>query len=162
MSKRRNTGWAVLLFLAIHSGTGWALDSSGITVNATILSNSNCRFVPPKSAAINFGILDPTSPVNVTVSSSLTVRCAGSAPLATFGITDDDGLNETGPNANRMGHSVVAGQYIPYSLSINPTSATIPRNTNQTITVTGTLNGVDYQNAIAGLYTDTVTLSVLP
>jgi hypothetical protein len=152
--------WSALL--AGLPGAGWALDSGVITINAVILSSSNCRFSPPKTAAVNFGTLDPTNPVNVTVSASVVIRCSGSSPLATFGITDDDGLNETGPNANRMLHTVTAGQYIPYSLSYLPTSATIPRNTNQTITITGSLNGADYQSSIAGIYTDVVTLTVVP
>jgi spore coat protein U-like protein len=163
MTKRLTIGLALLsAFLSGYPVAGWALDSGTITINAVILSASNCRFIPPKSADINFGILDPTNPVNVTVSASVIIRCSGSDPLATFGITDDDGLHETGLNANRMQHTVIAGQYIPYSLSYLPTSATIPRNTNQTITITGTLNGANYQNAIAGIFTDVVTLTVAP
>ncbi|MEW6324139.1 MAG: spore coat protein U domain-containing protein [Nitrospirota bacterium] len=148
--------------LAFSAGRAWPADSNVINVRATVLSSSNCRFSPPKLANIDFGIVDPLNPVNLTVSASLIVRCSGSSPLATFFISDDDGLYETGANANRMRHAIDATQFMPYSLSLTPDTATIPRNTDQTITITATLNGASYQNAIAGVYADTVTVNIVP
>ncbi len=141
---------------------GWGADTSNISVNATILSSSNCLFRPPKNVTVDFGNLDPLSGLNINLGASLIIRCAGSAPIATFAISDDDGLNETGPNANRMQHTVVATEFIPYSLSFSPTTATIPRNTDQVISISATLNGTDYQNAILGTYTDVITLTIAP
>lgn len=152
----------ILTGLAFPASRAWSADSNTINVRAVVLSSSNCRFTPPKLANIDFGIVDPLNPVNLTVSASLIIRCSGSAPNATFFITDDDGLYETGPNAGRMRHATDLTQYMSYSLSLTPDTATIPRNTNQTITITATLNGAAYQNAIAGVYTDTVTVNIIP
>ena len=138
-----------------------AADTSSVTVNATVLSKSNCKF-NSATAAIPFGTLDPTNPVDKPVNTSITFRCAGSAPNATFFISDNDGLYETGPNANRMRHTTINTEYIPYAFTLNPTSGTVPKNTVQTLTISGTVNGIDYQNAATGNYSDTVVITLEP
>jgi spore coat protein U-like protein len=148
--------------LSLHIGKAWPAPPINIDVRATILSSSNCKFRPPKSATVDFGILDPIGGGDVTVLSSLTIRCQGNDPLATFFITDDDGQYDTGPNANRMQHTVDPTQYIPYTLTLSPDTATIPKGVDQIIDITADLLGVDYQGAIAGIYTDTVTVTVNP
>lgn len=138
-----------------HAGT------ATLTVSASILSNSNCRFFSPP-AALSFGNLDPGNPVDVTVSTTIRFRCMGSAPIATFLITDDDGLHETAPDANRMQHAALPGAFLPYGLTLAPESATVPKNAPQILTVTGTVRGVDYLNAFAGIYADTVVITLEP
>lgn len=86
----------------------------------------------------------------------------GSSPIATFLINDDDGLYETGPNANRMRHVTLGAEYIPYSFILNPRTGNAPKNTLQTLTISGTVNGVDYQNAATGNYSDTVVITLEP
>lgn len=158
-------GWFVfaalgsLLLVALWSSLALAATGT-VAVNATILSNSNCRFRPPgATAALNFGALDPFNPVDVTRTVGMEVRCGGPAGNATYLIVDDDGLNESGPGAHRM---VNGGAFLPYTFSYAPASATIPRNTNSPITITGTVRGIDYQFAPVGTYTDTVTLTIVP
>lgn len=148
----------ILLFL---SGEALAAGTNAVSVSATVLSKSICLFNSATST-LNFGSLDPANPVNVTTSTTIIFRCVGSAPLATFFISDDDGLYETGPDANRMGHTVLPAQFLPYSLTLSPTTATVPRLTNQTLTVTGTVLGVDYQAAYPGSYSDTVIITIVP
>ena len=133
-----------------------------MTVSAVILSSSNCRFVVPKSTTLAFGTIDPSSLANATTSGSLVVRCGGSAANATFAITHDSGLYETGAGLYRMRHSVTPTAYLAYDVSYSPQSATIPKNTNQTITITGTVTPAQFGNAIAGNFTDTVTVTVSP
>jgi spore coat protein U-like protein len=82
--------------------------------------------------------------------------------MATFFISDDDGLYETGPNANRMRHTTLGTEYIPYTFTLNPTSGTVPKNSTQTLTITGTVNGVTYQDAATGNYSDTVVITLAP
>lgn len=82
--------------------------------------------------------------------------------MATFSISDDDGLYETGPNANRMRHATILTEYLPYSFTLNPTTGTVPRNVNQTLTISGMVRGVDYQDASVGAYSDTVVISIVP
>lgn len=151
----------VILFTLLITSHLEAGDSSLVSVSATVLSRSECKF-NSKTASLNFGNLDPSNPVDQTVETSITFRCGGSAPMATFSITDDDGLYETGPNLNRMRHSTITSEYLSYSLTLNPTSGTVPKNTNQTLTIRGQVKGVDYQDATAGGYSDTVVISINP
>jgi hypothetical protein len=140
-----------------------AADTGNVAVSATVLSGHNCRFSgATSSAALNFGNLDPANPVDRTVSSSVNFRCNGGGPLATFFISDDDGLYETGLDANRMRHTTIITEYIPYTFTLNPTTGTIPRNTLRTLTLTGTVYGTDYQNAVTGSYLDAVVLTIVP
>jgi spore coat protein U-like protein len=110
-----------------------AADTSTVTVNATVVSKNNCKF-NSATVALAFGTLDPANPDDKTVNTTINFRCAGSSPMATFFMSDDDGLNETGPNANRMKHSTIGTEYIPYAFTLNPTSGTVPKNTVQTLT----------------------------
>ena len=154
---------ALLVAALVPSGGALAADTATVTVSATVLSNSNCRFSPPgATAALAFGSLDPLNPVDVTVSTSMVIRCGGPSANATYLITDDDGLYESGPGGQRMRHAVTLAEFLPYSFSYAPASATIPRNTNTTITVTGTVTGASYQNSLAGSYADSVTLTINP
>lgn len=152
---------ALILFILGIASIVNAADTHMVAVTATVLSKSECKF-NSKTSNLNFGNLDPVNPIDKTTNTSITFRCGGSAPSATFSVTDDDGLYETGPNANRMRHTTITTEYLPYSLTLNPTSGTVPKNTDQTLTITGTVKGVDYQDALSGSYSDTVVISVAP
>ena len=138
-----------------------AADTDIVTVNAMVLSKSNCKF-NSATAAIAFGNLDPANPIDKTVNTPITFRCAGSSPMATFFISDDDGLYETGPNSNRMRHTTVGTEYIPYTFTLNPTSGTVPKNSTQTLIISGTVKGVAYKEAAAGNYSDRVIITLEP
>jgi len=138
-----------------------AASSSSVTVSATVLSKSICKF-SSASAALAFGTLDPVTPVDVTVSTTIGFRCMGSAPMATFLITDDDGLNELVPDGNRMQHVSIPASFLPYSMTLSPTTATVPKNAPQILTITGTVLGIEYQDAAAGNYSDAVVISIDP
>ena len=150
----------VIVVLIMVVNPGYA-DTSAVVVNATVLSKSNCKF-NSASTALNFGNLDPSNLIDKSVSTSITFRCAGSAPNATFFISDNDGLYETSPNANRMRHTTINTEYIPYEFTLNPTSGTVPKNSTQTLTISGTVNGVAYQDAATGNYSDTVVITLTP
>lgn len=152
------------LFVLLLCGTGATSQAatSTMSVSAVVLSKSNCKFNNPGTATLNFGNLNPLTPVDVNANTSLSFTCRGSEPIATFLITDDDGLHETGVNASRMQHSVDASAFLPYSFTLSPTSASVPRNVSQTLTVTGTVFGADYQSALLGAYTDQVIITIQP
>lgn len=154
----RSTASFALLLLV--SSVSWGAGGS-VNVSATVLSKNICRF-RTNTATLAFGNLDAGNPVDVTATASLTIRCLGSSPLATFFISDDDGLYETGIDANRMRHATLPAAFLPYSFSFTPVTATVPRLTDQTITVTGTVRGTDYQFAQIGAYADTVILTIVP
>ena len=151
---------AALILLSL-TAEGWGAGTGSLAVTATVLSKSNCRFTTT-TGALNFGTIDPAGSTDVTATASLSFRCNGSAPVATFLISDDDGLNETAVDANQMGHTTLAGYFLPYQLSYTPTSASVPRGAVQTLAITGTVRSSDYSSAIAGAYGDTVILSILP
>jgi spore coat protein U-like protein len=152
---------AMIVWLSFLDESVWAASTSSVTVTATVLSKNQCKF-STTTAALGFGNLDSANPINKTVNTSITFRCMGSSPIASFLINDDDGLYETGPNANRMRHSTLGAEYIPYSFTLNPRTGNVPKNTLQTLTISGTVNGIDYQNAATGNYSDTVIITLEP
>lgn len=153
-----------LTFFFLLSGGNqlFAAGASNVTAGATVLSNSNCRFRAPGTATLNFGTLDAGNPVDVTVTATMEIRCGGPAPTATYLITDDDGLYESGLGAPQMRHASTFTAFLPYAFSYAPATATIPRNVNTPITLTGTVTGASYQTALVGSYADTVTLTINP
>jgi len=153
---------AVLILVSIFwAGLSNAAETGLMTVTASVLSKSQCKF-NSKSSTLNFGSLDPVNPVDKTVNATITFRCGGSAANATFLISDDDGLYEPGSDANRMRHATNTTEYLPYTLTLNPASGTVPKNTDQTLTISGTVRGSDYQDAIAGDFSDSVVISISP
>jgi spore coat protein U-like protein len=151
----------ITLSIFITPGIGYAADSNVVSVTATVISRGYCQFTTTTSA-LNFGNLDPSSPVDITSNTSISFQCFGFFTPVTYYI-DDNGLNDTG-NAHRMKH-ISATEYLPYSLTLNPRSSTIPWwpwGVVHPVTITGTVRGVDYQDARVGNYQDTVTISIVP
>ena len=156
-----STTGILILLLLIGVATVQAATLSTMTINAVVLTKSNCRFTTP-NATLDFGNLDPTSGAPAATSGGLIIRCGGSADPATFLITDNDGQNSTGPGTRRMQHTTLAGNFIPYNMVYNPAAGTIPKNANTPVTVDVSILGTDYQSVPAGPYSDTVILSIAP
>jgi len=135
-------------------------DSSVISVRAVVTSPSFCWIIQP-SATLDFGNLDPLNPVDVNAATTVTFRCLGFFGTVYF-VGDDDGLNETGPNAPRMIHSTNPAWFLPYSFTIVNDAGTVPFLALQTLNITGTVQGVDYAGALKGTYTDAVTINIVP
>lgn len=138
----------------VHAGNGT------LTVAATVISKNNCKF-RSGAATLNFGALDPGNTNDVTRTASMRFRCQGSAPMATFAFSTDDGLNESAPGATRMKHAT-ENEFLPYSLSLSPLSGTVPKGEEKTLTITGTVTSANYRSAYAGNYRDTVVISIAP
>jgi len=136
-----------------------AADGHSLTISATVLSNSNCRF---SAAASTLSLsIDPASSAPVTASGSVSIRCVGAAATANWSISSDNGLYGSSPSALRMRHGTDFAQFLPYSLSF-PASGSVPKNVWQSLPVTATVLPADFQNASSGAYSDSVTLSLLP
>ncbi len=152
----------LILSIFVTAGMGYAADSNVVSVTATVISRGNCTF-RSKTAALDFGSLDPASPADKSVNTTIIYRCQaqGNRPI-TFAITDDSGLYETGPNAPRMRHTTQPTEYLPYSLTLSPTSGTVPKVVDFPLTVTGTVKGVDFQDSRTGNYSDTVVITIEP
>jgi len=149
---------AILIFFAAITPSYAA---NILSVTATVVSRNNCRFNTGTSS-LDFGTLDPGNPSDKTVNTSVTFRCGGSGNPATFTITHDSGLYETATDAPRMRNATVTTEYLPYTLTLSPTSGSVPRNTNRTLTISGTVPGTEFQNAYAGNYRDRVVISIEP
>ncbi len=136
-------------------------DGALVSVSATVLSRSSCKF-RTSSAALPFGTLDAALTADRVVNATLDFRCQGSAPIASFIFSSDDGLNESGPARPRMRHATAPTEYLPYSLGLSPATGTIGKGVTGTLTLTGTVTPADVAGSIAGSFSDTVTLTLLP
>jgi spore coat protein U-like protein len=155
-------------FAAAFAVLGWfswdgraALGDTGtLAVIATVLMKSNCKF-DTKTATLDFGALDPAVAADVNATTSVGYVCRGSAPVAAFLFTDDNGRNPSGSGARRMRHAA-ALEFLPYDLAFSPASGTIPKNAPGILTLSGTVRWADIRESTAGVYTDSVVVSILP
>jgi spore coat protein U-like protein len=150
---------AVLAYLAAPVPAAFG-DTATLAVTATVLSKSQCKF-DTKTSTLNFGALDPAVAADVNATSSVGFVCRGSAPVAAFLFTDDNGQNMSGPGARRMRHAA-APEFLPYGLAFSPSSGTIPKNAPGTLAISGTVRWADFRGSMAGAYTDSVVVSILP
>lgn len=158
-----DSGWrrlAACCTLAVATSAA-ASGSQTVNISAVVLGNSNCRFTSASPSALDFGTIDPSSAVSASASVTIGYRCNGGSAIVTWNIVANNGLHPAGPGAQRMRHVTNLTQYLPYSLNL-PTSGTVPRNTNQTMTLTGTVTSAAFQTAIAGSYADSVVLTIAP
>ncbi|MEW6375531.1 MAG: spore coat protein U domain-containing protein [Thermodesulfobacteriota bacterium] len=147
----------VLGLVLVLGRVSMAADTNTVTVTANVVGT--CRFNSATST-LAFGGLDPSSGLAVNASTSTTFWCTRNA---TYSVTDDDGLNETAPDANRMQHTSSPTEYIPYTFSYNPTTGNGQGRTSPiTLNISGTVAFADYQDAAAGDYSDTVVISITP
>jgi spore coat protein U-like protein len=153
---------AALAVFACLAAVGTAAfgDTGTLAVTATVLSKSQCKF-DTKTSTLNFGALDPAVAADVNATTSVGYVCRGSAPVAAFLFTDDNGQNPSGPGARRMRHAA-APEFLPYGLAVSPASGTIPKNAPGTLTISGTVRWTDFRGSTAGAYTDSVVVSILP
>jgi spore coat protein U-like protein len=152
----------IILIVAIamiaFSGVALAADTNTVTVTANIVGT--CKFNSATST-LAFGALDQTLTTDATASNnSTTFWCTKNTNYA---ITDDDGLNELVANENRMQNLGTPGEFIKYSFGYGPaTGAGGGKTSPITLTMNGTVNNIDYVNAAAGNYQDTVVLTIIP
>ena len=157
-------GWRWPLFTLLLLGPAAPALAAGnaiVSVGATVVSNNNCKFRAPGSATLAFGDINPSSSVNATALATLTIRCGGASPLVSYAISHNGGLHESGVNLNRMKHATL-NAHLPYAMTLTPSSGTVAKNADQTITLTGTVTPASFQNAAMGAYADTVVITLSP
>lgn len=155
---------ALLCLIALVSGFPRATQAAGtasVPVNASVLSKSNCKFQGSTAVTLAFGNIDPSSATAATASAGLVIRCAGSAALATYALSIDDGLHGTGPGARRMKHAAL-NVFLPYNVSVTPASGTVAKNVDVAIAVNGTVTPANFQDANVGAYGDTLVITLNP
>lgn len=149
----------ILALLLCAASSALAGGGHILTVSAAVLSKNTCRFAGG-SSTLSLSI-DPASGAAATASTSLSIRCTGSAATATWSLTSNSGLYGSSPAALRMRHGADLTEFLPYSLSF-PASGTVAKNVWQDLTVTATVLPAAFQDGLVGAYADTVVLSLLP
>ncbi len=143
----------VTLGLLLAPALTQAADTATVTVSATVVGT--CKF--NSGGSITF-TLDPS--VGGDVNGTVTQPQFWCTKNASYTITDDDGLNETGANQNRLSNGT--GEYIPYSFTYTATGTGNGPANPITMDIASTILSADYLNVSAGVYNDTVTLTVNP
>lgn len=110
----------------------------------------SCSFKANQPGSVSFGVINPTLATTATFSVTLAFKCNGGA-VATFNIA---GQNDTGPGAYRLKHASLS-QYMAYSVSTVLTAGV-------DITLNGQIVASTYQNAYAGSYSDSLTVTIFP
>ncbi|HEX7888040.1 MAG TPA: spore coat protein U domain-containing protein [Ramlibacter sp.] len=137
-------------------------ETRGFAVGAVIVSKSNCKFNTP-TLLLDFGTINPASTTTATASVSSSVTCnGGQGSTVTLAFTLGAGTFDSGPGARRMRHATTLTEFLPYSLGVTPASATIAKNGTLAFTVNGSILASQFQNVMAGNYTDRVAITVSP
>lgn len=143
--------FASVLAMAMITAAGSvvaATKTANLTVDAQVLSS--CIVT---GGTIDFGSLDPTTPVVVNTSSTgVEVTCTSGT---TWSLSGDDGLNASGTQKRLTDGT----NFIAYSVAI-PAATFTGTGTAQAVTIPGTIAAGAYSAAPAGAYTDTVVLTV--
>jgi hypothetical protein len=162
MRRGASRGAAAAVLTVLLSATLPAQAATGsLGVSAVVVSRSLCRLLTGPQT-LGFGTIDPTSAVAATASVTVTFWCLGSAPSTTYLLWAGNGNYPAGAGLRQMRHATNITEFLPYSLSITPASANLPRFAVQNVTVTGTVAPADFRNALAGGFSDTVVLTLDP
>ena len=153
---------AALATGAIACGSAMAGSTTNtLSVSATV--TGSCRFnsAGPTTLTIatGAGVIDPSAAGPATGTVGITFRCTTGT---TSSIAADDGLNSTGPGARRVANG---GNFMPYSLTLTNAAQVgsgFGAGQDKTLQVDGSITAANYQNAVAGAYSDTVTLTITP
>lgn len=146
----------IALALLAAGGAAWAADTNTLTVTASV--SGTCVF-NSLTSTLNFGALDPSTPVAVNGSTNTQFWCTRG--VTTDLITADLGLNPAG--ATRQMRDSVSTDLIPYSLTLTPDGSTNQGpGSPRTLGISGTVLAADYTGKTAGNYSDTVTLTIAP
>jgi hypothetical protein len=124
-----------------------------VLCSANALHAQTCSFnTPPGGVTFT---LDPSSPSTQTAFTTLQVKCvsASGAPTPAFTVS---GLYGNAPL--RMKHTVQTS-FIPYSVAFSRRSVS---GSSQEWRLTATVLGVDYVNAFAGSYNDSLIVNMTP
>lgn len=139
-----------MIATALFATGGSVLAAGNTTVQVTATISAVCQFKAATMAAIPLGTIDPSAvAAAVTGTSDITYKCTtGTVPTVTI----DSG-----------GTTLTAGaKTIPYSFTLGSAAAGTGFSTAGSAKVVGTASIAltDAQDAQAGSYSDTVTLSI--
>ena len=130
-----------------------AADVANVTVNATVVGT--CKFT---GAGVVAFTLDPS--VGGAVAGVVTQPTFWCTNGAAYNITDNDGLHAS-LGVQRMKHATLA-EFIPYTFGYTAAGNGTGPATPITMNISSSVAAINYLNASAGSYADTVVLSITP
>jgi hypothetical protein len=153
---KRSSIFAVLIGTLI-TGSAQASDSLSVTVNATVIGVCKFFTTTPVINITNTGTgsnIDPSSATTATGNVAIFYRCTnGTAPVFTV------------PATATVTCGACAGSptMVPTISSSNTGAGSgMGTGNNKTLTVTGQIVQANFQNAVGGAYTGSMTVSVTP
>lgn len=158
---KRVASCIALVLASAGVGIADAAGGHALLVSATILSKNICRFQTTGPTALAFGAINPASTGPVSTGITLQYRCNGSSAVASWAVSSDDGLYESGAGSPRLRHATVTTEFLPYTLTF-PAAGTVPRNTITNMSITATITPAAFADARIGAYADTVVLTIVP
>ena len=132
-----------------------------LAVSATV--SGVCKFNTAGPTALTIatgaGVIDPSAAGPATGTANVTFRCTTGTTSA---MTDDNGLNFAA-GSRRVKNGVANFMNYGFTLT-NAAQLGTGHGAGQdkTVVVNASIIAADYQNATAGAYTDTVTLTITP
>ena len=144
-----------LTAVCLASNLAFAAGSSTLAVTAGVIGT--CKFAATSTPLAFSSTIDPSSTTNVTATANVLYQCTkNTASVGITGTTGAHSMNTT-PTANATP--------LAYTMAISgDTSAGngFGPGTSLTAVVTGTITPAQFQNVIAGSYSDNVTMSITP
>jgi len=139
------------------AGSAQASDSVSVTVNATIIGVCKFFTAAPTINITNTGTgsnIDPSSATTASGNAAITYKCTnGTTPIFTVPAT----ATVTCTTSGTCGATTMT----PTVTSVN-TGAGTGFGNNQTLTVTAQITNANFQNALVGPYSGSMTVSVSP
>ena len=161
---KRNLSLIAVLVAALTSSLSMAADTATMAVTATV--TGKCKFQSVGGLVFATPIagtsIDPSEASNATGTATITYRCTNGTSAT--GLT----LGTTSPNYSG-GHRVAVvtgtGPYMAYTLAtagFTTAGTGFGAGNDKTGTVTGTILTATHQAAVAGTYTDSVSITINP
>ena len=142
------------LFFASAAQAGTATGT--MAVSATVTGTCKITTAP---TAMGFGTIDPSVVVAaVTASSTFLYKCT--TGLTPTSLVDNKGLNAVTTQMKMASAALRLNYGIAYTATLAAGTGFGTGSTATTITVNGTIPLLDAQNAAAGVYADTVTITL--
>ncbi len=161
---KRNLSIIAILVTGLTSSLSMAADTGTLAVTATVTGKCKFQVVGGLTFATPIAAtsIDPSENSNATGAASITYRCTNGTSAT--GLT----LGVTSPNYS-AGHRVAVvsgvGPFMAYThatAGFNTAGTGFGAGNDKTGTVTGTILQATHQAAVAGTYTDSVSITINP
>lgn len=130
-----------------------------LAVSANVVGKGKCTLATPPP--LNFGNLDGFNPVDISKTVTLSISCTGIGNSGTTFVVEV--VNPMPPGTPTLKHTTPpSSAYIPYAIDLPQDFFAEKNKSNYSLTITGTVKGIDYELAPLGGYTDSITLQVTP